>query len=324
MFFAPTLRKLALVLVAGLASVHASAADDLFSDVQIDSVFSTTTTAKKTEESETTTSKRVRSVDHLGRLLRIEGFGFEKVGERTYGAVIELDDWSFPTLVTITEDNKRLGFIAGLVLFDGDETVSNQQLLDLLSANQSVAPYQFGFNKSRKRTELTLAIQNDDVDSGVLAKQIRDLTEVARDTAEIWKRPAKDDEKSSADTEVADSGSQPETSKPQPTAPADKVQPAPEPVLNTSALVGRWSASRSNSEAFALQLTSDGNFTLAYVTADGKTSVSKGTFGIQGGSLSLSISGSTSLSGNIEMKSTDQFEFSPGGGTALLFSRVKS
>ena len=310
MSFAINIVRRAAVAVLCLAGivVPAQADDGLFSTISVDSVYS-----KSSDSSDAVASSRkgrVRSADHLGRLLRIEGFGFEKVGERTYGAVTKLDDWSFPTLVTLSEDRTRIGLIAGLVRYDENSALKPEQMLDLLSANQSVAPYQFGFNKDRKRTELTLALNNDGVDSSVLAAQIKKLTEAARDSSEVWYRKSQS-EKTIKTAETPSKTTDPGTS--------EKTNAA----ITPSKLVGKWTASRSSTEAFALQMTADGKFTLAFVSG-GKTTVSKGTFGLQGDSLVLSVDQGASLTGPASLITNDQFTYSPNGGAKLTFNRAGS
>ena len=88
-------------------------------------------------------------------------------------------------------------------------------------------------------------------------------------------------------------------------------------------LVGKWSAARSASEAFALQLNTDGSFALVSVK-DGKQGRSAGKFSLSGGQLVLATSEGGKLAGNLSMQSADAFEFAPQGSTSpLKFARAK-
>lgn len=311
--------RLSLAAVAVLCMPSAATAEDeLFSDVEINSVFSTKPASEDANRFDSSKSARVRSVEHLGRLLRIEGFGFERVGSRTYAATTSLKDWSFPTLVTLSENRERIGFILGLVQYEETTNLSREKMLQMLVANQAVAPYQFSFNEDRKRTELVLVIDNRDVNSGRLSKVITELKEVARGSLKTW-----NDDKSNGNTSgnasnpVVKNGSSQDTKNPPQTV-------APKPTLVTAAaVVGRWQFAKSATEAFALSLTADQKFTLVQV-ANGNPITSTGTFSITDGDMTLNVPNGLTLVGPIEMASTDQFRFTPKSSSKpLVFDRVK-
>lgn len=294
--------------LAGLAFSASNAAADeaLFSDVKINSVFADDAKSSTNSETPASAVAKIRSVDHLGRLLRIEGFGFEKVGERTYGATTEIGDWTFPTLVTLSPDSKRVGLILGLVRFDDDKALTSSLMRTLLVANQKIAPYQFSFNEERSRTELAIVLPNEAIDSGRLAREITRLKEIGRDSSKFW----------------YDDSSKSESADEQPIAKSPTTPPAtPSPSLSVSQLVGKWAYAKSSTEAFALELSSAGRFKLVHVAA-GKVNTSEGTFGLQGDTLVLNVPNASSLSGPIKMTGSDEFRLSlTGVAEPLVFKR---
>jgi uncharacterized protein (TIGR03066 family) len=121
------------------------------------------------------------------------------------------------------------------------------------------------------------------------------------------------------------------TPAPQPTAPqpnnvAAQPQRAPQqaaaPAANNS-FVGKWSAARSASEAFAMQLNQDGTFVLVYVK-DGKQSKSTGKFAASGSQLTLTTSEGGKFAGQLSNQTAKSFDFTPAGGKAskLTFQRA--
>jgi hypothetical protein len=108
-------------------------------------------------------------------------------------------------------------------------------------------------------------------------------------------------EGSPATVEVADAN--PPASEP---APASSTPAA----SATLSLVGTWSAARSKTLAFALQINADGSFSM--VTAnDGKNAKSTGKYTLSGSTLTLVDTKGTRLSGSVEQTSTKEFKFSP-------------
>lgn len=312
------LLRLSLAAIAFLCMLSpATAEDELFSDVEINSVFSSKPATEDDNRSDSIESARVRSVEHLGRLLRIEGFGFERVRSRTYAATTTLKDWSFPTLVTLSENNERIGFILGLVQYEEMAKLSREKMLEMLVANQAIAPYQFSFNVDRKRTELVLVIDNRNVNSGRLSKVITKLKEVARGSLKTWNDDTSNGNMS--DDAVAKNGS---SQTPDAKNPPQTVVPKPT-LVTTAVVVGRWQFAKSATEAFALSLTADEKFTLVQV-ANGKPITSNGTFSITDGDLTLNVPNGLTLVGPIEMTSADQFQFTPKSASKpLVFDRVK-
>lgn len=305
-----SLFKAAILTAATTFTTASAVADDgLFSTIDIDSVFSEATESDDEDTDKIavkSTAESIRSVDHLGRLLRIEGFGFEKVGERTYGATTKIDDWTFPTLVTLSPDKNSIGLVLGLVAVDDESKLKSEQMLKLLKANQAVAPYQFSFNSSRSRTELAIVIPNENISSTELSRQLKKLKETGRDSATVW---FEDDstEKTTESTQT--------TAKPTPNTTTPAVTP--------SKLVGRWTFAKSTAEVFAIELTAAGQFNLVHVK-DGKTNISKGDFSMRGTDLVLKVPNGITLTGPAAMISADKFTFTPSPGNTLTFTKIAS
>jgi hypothetical protein len=93
----------------------------------------------------------------------------------------------------------------------------------------------------------------------------------------------------------------------------------------SQALTGRWSATRSTTEAFAVQFSPDGTFRLAYVNGTKKTT-STGRFTLNADRLTLTGTDGTSLAGTIISTSDAEFQFKPIQGaqkdSALTFRKA--
>ena len=87
-------------------------------------------------------------------------------------------------------------------------------------------------------------------------------------------------------------------------------------------VVGKWSAARSKTEAFAMQLNSDGKFMLVAVK-NGKETKSEGQFTFREGQLTLAAKDGGKLIGSVSALTADAFEFTPQNVAAgkLTFKR---
>jgi len=91
-------------------------------------------------------------------------------------------------------------------------------------------------------------------------------------------------------------------------------------------LTGKWTAVKSNTEAFAAEFKADGKFVLVYVR-QGKQTRSSGTFLIDSQTLTLNGDTGLKLSGALKSVSNAEFQFSPattsGSPSPLSFKRAK-
>ncbi len=292
-------------IVLGLliaANSPVSAESSLFSSVRVASVFTqpgnSTTVAPPRERSLEPAQLKVTSAGQLSRLLLEAGLESKEIEARVVATKKQLDPWSFPVLVTISEDETRLGIVL-LLSAVKEGQVPADKLLGLLELNRKYAPSNFAYSSQRKRTELYRSIENQAVTGQQLRDEIDRLANLAKETESFWQ---------------FESGTASE--------PTDE---AAKPAATTGSLVGRWSAARSDKEAFAVQFQAGGTFTLVYVN-QGKQTRSTGTFTIEGQSLTLAGSQGMRLTGTVSGQSDTEFRFlpknSPSGAAPLTFKKA--
>jgi hypothetical protein len=115
---------------------------------------------------------------------------------------------------------------------------------------------------------------------------------------------------------AATSGASPGATPPASTATAPPATPV-------SALVGKWSASRSATESFTLQLKTDGSFELVHVRA-GRSTRSAGRFEFSGRQLTLTGSDKVKIVGEVGNVAAKSFEFTPNNAAAAKLAFQKA
>jgi hypothetical protein len=303
-------------------------ADDLFSRVQINSVFSQTggTATPNNGQLPPELSERRQKVLNVGQLvdlLRDGGLVGQADGDATVTLELPHARGPFPVVIGLSEDREQLVVLMLLSQLDAQQTLSTDRLLGLLAANKEHRPAMFSYSDSRKRIELVLSLMNQEISGRLLRDELQRLATIAESTASLWEiAPA-----SGAIAAQPAPQTAPQAAAPSATAAAPRQVPAAAPTQVTAAaaagLVGRWSAARSASEAFAILLNNDGTFTLVYVK-DGKQSQSKGNYSVAGGQLVLTTAEGTKFSGNLSNLTSKSFDFVPVGSTAgkLTFQRA--
>ena len=320
--------------------------DSLFSQVPIESVFSPSDGSAEgrpgaARPPRPLAPRPLRGAAAISDALRQAGFEPKELSSEVVSINLTAGEWSFPVLVTASEDRGQLSLIALLSSVKDEKQVPPDKLLSLLSANRDYAPAYFSFSSKRKRTELHLGVDNQAMTGESLKREIDRLAAIAKETQSLWQlEPAE-----AAAPAQPPAAQQPSTAPQQPapqqpaqrqvatkTAPAQTAAPAqgnanaatPAPAANPS-LVGKWSAARSEKEAFAMQLNADGTFVLVHV-ADGKQNRSTGKFTFSGQQLTIVGSDGTRLSGTISQQSQQEFHFLPAGATSktpsLVFKRA--
>lgn len=284
-----------VVLIAATTSVS-SADESLFSKVRTEKVFSPSDASASAKAKPGSSepvfelASRVTSTAQLTRLMREAGFEPEEDADnRMVTTETKIDVWTFPVLVWISENERQLTLALLLSSTKDEGVIPKSKLLELLEANRRYAPAFFGYSAKNKRTELYHILENREINARKLADEIRGLAEIAIETEKLW-----------------DFGGAASASSPAAT-------PAPE--STSPSLVGRWSASRSKTEAFAIHFKADNTFLLVYVK-DGKQTRSTGKFTVKGKKLSLEGKDGFRLSGAIESHSGKEFRFIPENSTS--------
>ncbi|MCP4787108.1 MAG: hypothetical protein GY903_32120 [Fuerstiella sp.] len=281
--------------------------DDLFSDVRTNAVFDSATNSANDANTGTTRPKAITNAETLRELLKSVGFDARTEGNRSVTTTRQLDLWTFPVLVTISENEKTIGIRLGLNVVKDEQQLSTATLLQLMSASQKHAPSQFTYSAKRQRTELSTFMTGNRLTGRQLRDEINRLAILAKETSAIWA--------------VADTGTDSDRTSPD----APKPQAVPKTLPNSGSqqsLNGTWSAARSDTEAFAVAFRTDGTFNLVYVN-NGKQTKTSGKFSITDSSLTLAGSDGVRLVGKLTWVSDREFRFAPQDTAALKFTRAQ-
>ncbi len=298
-------------LISAVTSLTWAADNDLFSSVRTESVFAPAggTPANPAPARPTKPLPeleiKVSSTGELARKLRLAGFKVEEDGEnRMVSTKTQLGQWTFPVVMVLAEDNSQLMVALLLSSIANENQIPQDKLLELLQANRQYAPSSFGYSAKRKRTELYHVVKNQQISGQKLREEIDRLAQIASETAKLWNFTAQ--------------SQAPSTSPAQTPADTPKV---------SSSLTGKWVATRSANEAFAIQFNADGTFLLAYVN-NGSQTRSTGKFTLSGQQLVLEGSGSDGfrLAGTLSQPTNKEFQFLPensaAGAAKLIFKQA--
>jgi hypothetical protein len=281
--------------------------NDLFSDVRTNTVFDSVVDSDSAAKTGTGRPKAIRNAEALRDALKSVGFDAVVEGNRAATTTKQLDPWTFPVLVTISDDEKSIAIRLGLSVIKDQKTLSTSTLLKLMSASQKHAPAQFAYSAKRQRTELSTFMTGNRLTGQQLRDEINRLAILAKETSNIWVV---------ADTNVKSENSG--TSNPQaPAAPSTSTD-----VGSPKSLNGTWSATRSNTEAFAVAFKADGTFNLVYVN-NGKQTRTSGKFTADNGSLTLAGSDGVRLNGKLARVSESEFRFTLQNNAVLTFTKAK-
>lgn len=299
--------------------------DDLYSSVRTSAVFSDGTNVLPGSTTIPLETSRLTSADALVQTLLKADFVAASLGNRAAATTKQLDSWKFPVLVTISDNEQDLLITIGLRAVTNPQKLPAARLLQLLEGNQKLERASFVFNRTQGRLELLSQVRNIGEPHILLRDEIKRLAILARDSENLWNL---DNQFGGRPVQAADSTGL-EASKSSQTAVTPWIESssaAPNAELSVAALLGRWSAGRTTTEAFALQLNADSTFVLVSVVS-GKQSRSSGTFSVQGHRLSLEGSDGSKIVATLTLISAGEFQFlqqaAGASGTPLNFRKAK-
>lgn len=288
---------------AGLFALE-SRADELFSRESTGSVFKESNRIDATQgrPEAVERGRKIGSAAQLADLLRDAGLEPEADGERVVNVKLQHSKWTFPIAMGINEAGDQIRLAMTLSQFEAGKQPTSSQLLALLGANREHQPAFFSFSEKRRQIELFLSISNEDITTRLLREELRRAATIAESTASLWDI----------------NGAAPAT---KPTTITKPAQPQTAPATGNG-LVGKWSAARSNTQAFALQFKADGSFMLVSVI-NGKQTKANGKFTLNGGQLTLTTDAGTSTAAVANI-SANSFDFTPPGKASakLTFKRA--
>lgn len=279
-------------------------ADELFSRVSTSSVFgeSNSSVAPSARPEAPERGRRIGTASQLADMLRDTGLEPAADGERIVNVKLQHAKWTFPVALGINEAGDQIRLAMTLTQFEAGKQPSSSQLLALLGANREHQPAFFSFSEKRRQIELFLSIPNEQITPRLLREELRRAASIAETTASLWE--------SSGSIATSPTTAIAKTTQPQATA------------VTGNNLVGKWSAARSNTQAFAMQFKADGTFILVSVI-NGKQSKANGKFALNAGQLTLTTDNGTSTA-NIANITASSFEFTPPGKTTAKMTFKKA
>ncbi len=320
------------LLLGGTNMAAAQEEDSLFTAVDATAAFKNDSDVTKAEPASGSAQKsRLISTNDLLRTLTDANFEGTAVGTRAVATKKQLASWQFPVLVTLSENEQDVTIVLGLRRVSDLQKVPATRLWQLLETNEKSGRTSFAFNRERNRLELFSLIGNSGITGQTLRDEINRLAILARDTESLWNleesaggasKNSSEAEISGATKVVAPSVAPSPLNTAQSTAPATQTLPEAAAVSPNS-LHGRWSASRSATDAFAILLNADNTFVLVNVSG-GKQARSTGKFTVLSNQLTLEGSDGSRLSGTVKLVSDSEFRFeqqSTGATTAALTFR---
>jgi len=285
-------------VVAVASSVAGAAERDLFSNVRADSVFVPSNGAAAASPAQKATDSRISDGARLAQLLEVAGLNATRDGSRAVVSKTTVAGRAVPVQATISEDQNNVSIALLLSVAGSSESVTTEKLLAMLEANRKHAPVSFAYQADQKRFEIGQTLLNRNIGSNELRRAVDQLVQVAGETKSLWQIEAPAANNASSDQAERNA--------------------------STPSLVGKWSAARSKTEAFAVQFNGDNTFVLVYVNG-GRQTRSNGKYSVSSSKLTLEGKDGFRLAGSINSPSNSEFRFVPENSTStgLTFKRAK-
>ena len=138
-----------IVFSASAGTVAFGDGNDLFSSVRTESVF-----AEGNATAQITVPTRLNDAESMRDALNAAGFDSKVAGSRTVTLKKELDIWTFPVLLTISEDERSVAIILGLKSIKDTNELTAEVLLQMMEVSQKNAPAVMTYSSARERTEI--------------------------------------------------------------------------------------------------------------------------------------------------------------------------
>ena len=237
-------------------------------------------------------------------------------GENAATLKMQHNRFSFPIAISLDADREKVKLEMVLTDLEGQPAPASERLMGLLAANMDFQPMFFSLDSKRKRIELVSGVANFQVSGQSLRDELGKMAAIAESTVTLWETTGS----AAPTTNTSTPSNQPVVNN---LAAPQTAQASPPAAASNSNFVGKWAASRSKTEAFAMQLNQDGSFVLVYVK-DGKQSRSTGKFTVGGSQLILTTSDGGKFSGQVSNQTARSFDFTPPStkATKLTFQRA--
>lgn len=234
-------------------------------------------------QSDGATLERITGPTALVLALKSAEFSPKQTGERVTTQV-EYATWKFPVTLEVKLEQDRVTCELSLAQIKDISKVDQESLLKLLSQNDGVSSAFFAYHAQTKVVQLRSSFDNRALTSKKLKAELTRLARFADDHSALW----------SALGESAKADSKSASSKP-------------------LSLVGNWAGTLKTGQAIALQLNQVGTFRLVTVQS-GKSSVSQGTYKLDGNKLTLLGNDKVTLNCTATQSTANAFQLSIGDG----------
>lgn len=290
---------LALITLTSLVTDSFAGEDDLFSDLQLQSTSAAAKSASPPEANPAGAARRTNAeTATLQTALLAAGYSARVTAEGAVSVEITRTDWSARLTIAGQEDGRQLRLALQLMTPDANTSLGAETLRALLNANGSGNTAFFALAEGDQRIELVTLIAADSLDSDSLRTTLEAIADTADRTRNLWNVASTSNSSVPATVTPAQPTTPSVASTP---TPATSTSPAATPPASTTAaasLNGKWVASPTSAEAFAMQLNADATFRLVHVKGTNNTQ-SKGTFTLAGTTLTLKGDTGTTLTGTV-------------------------
>lgn len=271
--------------------------DNLFSQVAMESVFATS----KSENSSIAVAQpesdqklgRIMGTNALVKIIRGAELNCTVKGERV-NLVLESAGWRFPVALTVDVDRERILCDLTLNTIKQNAKIDPDRVLQLMAAGDASQSAFFAYDTTQRCIQLRGWFSNRNVNSKELIVELERMGRIAASQSSHWTHLD-----SEVDSVQSGQGGQ--------STGASSLNIGQRTPAKDHSLEGRWSASLSNSEAFALQVDRGNRFSLVYVK-DGKSNTSTGIVERNGGDLVLKEDSGTSLTCEITWRDANTFQ----------------
>ena len=266
---------LGLIATVFMTSTSLQGQDALFSEVAMESVFNDskrvateTPVAVRTKE-----IGRITGVSGIQELVEQAGFAV-KTDKSTATFTVKHAEWQFPVVMRVDVENDLVLLEMRLGRISDKTKVDQATLLELLAGGDSARQLSFAFDPAEKVLSLRHALSNRSVTVDRLLSETEMLARYAGERAKLWSQLHVNAFKETSES-LANSQD-----------------------LSLERVVGRWLATPSSGEAFALEVTAKERFKLVHVTGK-DTSSSAGRASVEDDSLLLTGDNGTIVRGQI-------------------------
>ncbi len=289
------LAPLALVALTCLLAPKTGAADDLFSEFAVESVFATSVSSSSTTNQEkNASSPRVTGAGQLGSLLRTAGYKPERIDGKAVRVTVAHGEWTIPTTLRADIGRGQIELTMGLATPKKAADLGGEKLLKLLSGSPDGGGSYFAYDSDLGQIQLRKAVSARGISSGGLNRLLTEMAEIAASRESSWYEIPKQEASST---------------------------PSPTKAAGAPSLTGSWVATLASGEAFAIRLTQGGRFSLAHVKS-GRTTTSTGQVQRAGSRLSLIGSSGVTIQGVLSNQTGQGFNLTLTGGRKLAFKRA--